>query len=244
MVETEQGWPQRVVTLVGQRVAYYRNRLTGDNGKPLTLAALADRTRDLGLPLDRAVISKLETGYRQSVTVPELFVLAKALRIPPMALLFPVGREELVEVLPGYETDPWSALRWFTGEALLGTIRYDDDGPVFTPHDALDAVDVDEVAGGDLWRRHSQLVKDLGECLRRAARATNDAVADAERRAARALEDGLRGIRGQMRAAGMEVLPVLPPSLRHLDETDPFPVHRPGSGCPATSDIGTGGESS
>lgn len=82
----------------------------------MTAQALADRCAELGLPLDRAVIAKLEKGLRQSLTVAELLVLAKALGVPPIQLVFAVGHDDVTEVLPGQAVDTWEAAKWFTGE--------------------------------------------------------------------------------------------------------------------------------
>lgn len=85
----------------------------------MTAQALADRCAALGYPLDRTVIAKLEKGLRQTVTVADLLVLAKALEVPPLALVFPVGYEGEVEVLPGRMEHPITALRWASGEGFL-----------------------------------------------------------------------------------------------------------------------------
>jgi hypothetical protein len=81
--------------------------------------ALAKRMEELGQPIDRSTIGRIENGNR-SVTVDELFVLAAALDVAPMQLVVPLDSEELVAVTP---TERWSAgavRRWFTGAAILG----------------------------------------------------------------------------------------------------------------------------
>jgi transcriptional regulator with XRE-family HTH domain len=79
---------------------------------------LSARCDDLGLPLDRNVIAKLENGHRNSVTVDEVYVLAAALEIPPL-LLFGVGTEESAEILPEHHAPAFRAAQWFTGEGPL-----------------------------------------------------------------------------------------------------------------------------
>jgi transcriptional regulator with XRE-family HTH domain len=76
---------------------------------------LADRCAQLGFPIHRSVIANLESGRRPVVNVAELLVLAAALGMPPLRLLIPL-HDEAVELLPGKEHNPWSALRDFTGE--------------------------------------------------------------------------------------------------------------------------------
>lgn len=79
----------------------------------MTAVALSARCAELGLPLDRNVIAKLENGHRNSVTVDEVLVLAAALRVPPSHLLFGVGGAE-AEVLPGKRVPAWRAAEWLS----------------------------------------------------------------------------------------------------------------------------------
>ncbi|MFB6567362.1 helix-turn-helix domain-containing protein [Streptomyces noursei] len=115
----EADWNQRIARRVGQEVARARQYTTDENGRRMSAQALADRCAELGHPLDRSVIAKLERGIRQSVSVADLLVLAKALDLPPLALVFPVGYEEEVEVLPGRSEHPVTGLRWASGEGVL-----------------------------------------------------------------------------------------------------------------------------
>ncbi len=54
---------------------------------------LSNACAELGYPIPRNVISKLEGGYRRFVTVPEWLVLAAALNIPAPMLLVPLGED-------------------------------------------------------------------------------------------------------------------------------------------------------
>lgn len=79
----------------------------------LSAVKLAGRTADLGYPVHRVAISKIESGERV-ITVPELVVLAAALGVPPLALAFPDITADF-EVLPGKPVPGFSALGWFIG---------------------------------------------------------------------------------------------------------------------------------
>lgn len=79
---------------------------------------LADRTAELGYPLTRSTIASLESGRRGTVTLADLLVLAMALDVPPVALVFPVGRVASVEPLPGVTDDPLAAAEWWSGRDL------------------------------------------------------------------------------------------------------------------------------
>jgi transcriptional regulator with XRE-family HTH domain len=133
-------WTKRVAAQVGKRVAYFRKRTTGERGRKLTVQDLSRRTGKHGLALSRPTISKLEQGLRQSVTVDEVMVLAKALSVSPLDLIFPVGKAETAEVLPGQYMDTFEAVRWFSGfSAQPGNPPDDDKGVIhlYQLHDVI-----------------------------------------------------------------------------------------------------------
>ncbi|MGX6511274.1 helix-turn-helix domain-containing protein [Rhodococcus sp. SJ-2] len=78
---------------------------------------LADACTELGHPIARNSISNLENGRRSEVSIAELAVLAEALDMPPVELLFGAALVNgEVEYLPGRTAPAWRALRRFTGE--------------------------------------------------------------------------------------------------------------------------------
>ncbi|RIR89263.1 DNA-binding protein [Mycobacteroides abscessus] len=90
---------------------------------------LSDRTAELGYRVPATVISKLDSGHRGSVLgVAELVVLAAALDMPPVALLYPALPDGDVELLPKVPTRSLNAVEWFSGH---------------TPRSEIDAVEVD-----------------------------------------------------------------------------------------------------
>lgn len=111
MPVNQESWDARLALAVGRNLRAIREGLA----KPLSASALSERTRMLGHPVHRSVIAKLENGERASVTLADLFVLAHALDVPPLALLAPLASGEPVEVLPGKFWSSWAALDWFTG---------------------------------------------------------------------------------------------------------------------------------
>jgi len=80
---------------------------------------LSDRTGELGMQIPRSVLANLESGRRETVTLPELLILAAALQVAPIELICPVGYDEQIEILPGRTMDPLSASRWVDGELVL-----------------------------------------------------------------------------------------------------------------------------
>ncbi|GGK65431.1 hypothetical protein [Streptomyces flaveus] len=203
-------WAAQIAKQVGQGVAYYRTQSRDARGGKLTAQALADRCAGLGLPLDRTVIAKLEKGTRQTITIGELLVLARALEIPPVLLLFPLGRTDTTEVLPGEDTDTWAALKWFTGEddqfpgAVTGTDEKQDAEPVrlFREHERLIK---------QWWDNRGKLMSLIApkdpELKKFRAEADPDAVDDLWVQVAkdtmRNAEEALMAIRSEMRDRGL-----------------------------------------
>lgn len=83
----------------------------------MSAQGLSDACAELGNPIARNSISNLENGRRSEVGIAELIVIAEALDMPPVELLF--GASLMTgdaEYLPGKSTTGWEALRRFTGE--------------------------------------------------------------------------------------------------------------------------------
>jgi hypothetical protein len=97
---------------------------------------LADETERLGYPISRSQIANYESGRKQGLDVAELMVLAAALGLPPVALLFGGHPDDLVEVLPAQKGTSVAALAWFTGDRELAW-----PGPEFEPEEARKQAD-------------------------------------------------------------------------------------------------------
>src|SRR3954451_9621752 len=110
---TNTDWAAGVAALLGAQVRRYRKE------RGLTTQQLADACVALGVDVPASVINNLETGRRASFGVAEMLVVAKALDVGPISLLFPLGRQERIEILPGVEVPVWEAVAWFTEETPL-----------------------------------------------------------------------------------------------------------------------------
>lgn len=107
-------WPEEWTRRIGRNLAALR-ALKGVSGRELS-----ERCEALGHPMPRNLIANLESGRKTTIPVHEVVILAQALGVPPIRLLYDVsGEEERVEVLPGLTAPAWSALQWFTGEQPL-----------------------------------------------------------------------------------------------------------------------------
>lgn len=99
--------------LVARSIRYHRERLH------LSARQLADRIAGLGGSISRQAISKIELGERD-VRINELMLIARALRMTPLLLLFPVGTQNdsipAAVAVAGETLDMWPAAQWFTGE--------------------------------------------------------------------------------------------------------------------------------
>ncbi|WP_149369560.1 hypothetical protein [Mycolicibacterium sp. P9-64] len=87
----------------------------------MTAVQLAERTRDLGYPITRVTITKIETNNRAGkFGIAEWLVLAAALKVPPSLLLFsdfPDGGATIV--LPAFDVDSRRAYLWLAGVETL-----------------------------------------------------------------------------------------------------------------------------
>lgn len=107
-------WDKAMAERIGAAVKARRSELGW------TAARLSDETERLHHPVHRVAIGKLENGHRGAkFEVAELVVLAKALGVPPMLLLYPDMPGGDVEVLPRVHTNSFAAARWFSGEDTL-----------------------------------------------------------------------------------------------------------------------------
>lgn len=116
-------WERDLGGRIGRAVATRRTALL------VTAAGLAERTANLGHPLSATAIAKIENNERSGrVDVAELLVLAAALEIPPVLLLFPGFPDGTEQVLPEVWGASDSAVRWFSGtDALPGPVDGEGD---------------------------------------------------------------------------------------------------------------------
>lgn len=77
--------------------------------------------RSAGVPWQRAVVAKLETGRRETVGVDELLALAWVLGVPPTLLLLPVGIGDELAVTADVHLHRGSAAVWLSGDEPLGS---------------------------------------------------------------------------------------------------------------------------
>ena len=160
---------------------------------------LADRTAELGHPISRTAISNLEVGRKRAVDVPELIVLARALGVPPLLLLYPALAAGEVEVLPGHRTSSWGALQWSAGRAPYTAT--DKTGKVFFDYaDYEDGARLLRLAQQD--EELQQLLRRLGNGVRMS---TNELVENLRQRENVATR--IRDVRREMRELGGEPLP-------------------------------------
>lgn len=110
--ESAKRWEIDLAGRVGEAVLR-RRKVLG-----LTAVQLAERTADLGYPVTRVAVSKIENNARAGkLDVAELLVLARALDVPPVLLLFPEFPGGLAEVLPDQQADSGAASGWVSGRS-------------------------------------------------------------------------------------------------------------------------------
>jgi transcriptional regulator with XRE-family HTH domain len=205
------GWEQRLTRTIASEVR--RVRLA----RKLSAQKLADRCGQLGFPVPRSVIANLENGYRESVSVAELLILAAALDIAPVLLTAPLGHQPQTEILPGRELLTWDAVLWQSGETRLPAYPDDQESDWLDLGDAQAAV--------PLHHRHGQLVEDLAngheQLIVPSPDGTPDLTESAKlwRRMRKDSETQLRENRARMRELGLTP-PPLPAGLAYIEQED------------------------
>jgi transcriptional regulator with XRE-family HTH domain len=105
---TQNAWSESLTDRVARAVRSARGSRSAQE--------IADETARLGYPMTRSQIANLESGRKRSVDIAELIILAAALGVPPVALLFPDLPDGDVEDLPGQLVSSAAGLVLFTGE--------------------------------------------------------------------------------------------------------------------------------
>lgn len=213
-MEHSREWAASIAAQVGRRIAYYRTVAASGRPRKMSAQDLADRCAKLGFPIGRVVIANLERGYRQTITIPELIILAAALNVSPIMLIFPLGEDhEDSEYLPNRTFETWDTAFWFIGEAKL-LDDADRDYPEITP-DNLDLIEAIEDSESDL-SRELMFVPDVGTPMQLGSRcrdldiflATPEDWPPLDPKVRDSVIRDLRHTRAQLRKRNME-----PPSL-------------------------------
>lgn len=220
---TQNEWQARLTCVVAAQVRYYR-KLRG-----LSTQQLSERTAALEFEVPRAVLSNLETGRRESVSLAEVLVLAQALRVAPALLVAPAGREESVEILPNRAISPFDAVRWLAGDVYL--------------EERTDALKVRLVDAEDdtlyLFQRHHWLLADWSAAAKGFmdtpeglfVPASDELISMRRRNVGREI----RKLRVQMRELDLQP-PQLPGELAYLDDMTEGQRTLPGSWVRAAAD--------
>lgn len=89
---------------------------------------LAERCAEEGMPsLDRSTLAKIEAGQRQRLGIDELLVLARALNVGLVYLVFPLDDDTLVRITPQMQQTALWLRDWAAGKTPLPPER-DEDG--------------------------------------------------------------------------------------------------------------------
>jgi len=108
--ESARQWELAMAGRFGDAVARRRRHLG------LSAIQLWERTVKLGYPVTRIAISKIENNTRSGkLDMAEVLILACALEIPPVLLLYPDYPRGVVEFLPGRDIESERAARWISG---------------------------------------------------------------------------------------------------------------------------------
>jgi len=112
----------------------------------LTASDLSRRTAELGYPISRGAIAKIESNLRSGkIDIAEVLVLSAALDIPPVLLLFPnFSTDGPEQLLPGFSVRNQDAVRWMAGRMSfpqkVRTLDYSLEGQPAPPNDGVNLI--------------------------------------------------------------------------------------------------------
>lgn len=107
-------WQAQWAESVGKQMQAVRK------ARKMTVQGLSKRCSELGYPIPRSTLTNLESGRKEAIVVQELVVIAEALDVSPVELLYPGLPDGQVEYLPGRTARAMDALKNFTGEDKQG----------------------------------------------------------------------------------------------------------------------------
>lgn len=102
-------WSAELTRSIGEQLRYWRRR------RKLTVRELSDKTQEVGQRIPATVLTNIEHGRRDYVSVSELLLIGAALNVPPVLLVAPIGRTSTIESLPDAEISPWRTRGWLMG---------------------------------------------------------------------------------------------------------------------------------
>lgn len=105
----QESWQAALTKSVATQIRRWRLQ------RGLSAQQLSDRCGELGHAIPRPVLSNIETGRRESITLAELLIIAAALDVPPLVLISPPIDEEAIEILPDQRVVLWQVVGWFMG---------------------------------------------------------------------------------------------------------------------------------
>jgi transcriptional regulator with XRE-family HTH domain len=108
MTQSGHDWASEWSQRIGVSVAAKRREAR------MTAEQLAARTRDLGYEVTRSTIANIESGRRDVVTVQQVTVIAMALDVSPVVLMFDLAADS-VDLLPGDVMSGIAASEWWSG---------------------------------------------------------------------------------------------------------------------------------
>lgn len=113
-----QDWAEGTAARVAREITRLRDKRSAQ--------WLSDRTAELGFRLSRSMITDLENGRRKYIAIHELIMLAQALSVAPLELLYGNDNGAIIEFHPGDQVTRLTAVQRFSGIDEDVLARYEE----------------------------------------------------------------------------------------------------------------------
>lgn len=172
--EQAKQWAIERAKVFGEAVALYRNRAG------LSATELANRTKEVGYPITRSSISRIENNLRNGkVDLAEIIALAAALEISPADLIYPGRNNTGHAVTPRAELTAYSAQQWFVAGADYNPFSHGAKAPRVDVSSQLTAAIKNLTAFADSFTmQHEDESFEMTESYARDSLAVYDELAD------------------------------------------------------------------
>lgn len=152
--EWSNAWARRI----GENVAMLRKEAG------ISAQRLSELCGELGYPIPRSTIANIESGRKRDIPVQEVAVIARAMKVPPIRVLYEITSPS-VEIVPGVNRSAFEAAEWFSGNwpimADPGLNRYMTPDEFFNDVEGTEREFLKGLAPLFYYREHARILDRL-----------------------------------------------------------------------------------